>query len=86
MKPNAQFVVSEPKATASAAAIWVWKDVAGYRLYRLDGASKVASGDWFEADGDEAAIEAAKERHDGYACELWQGRRLVMRLDLRRGD
>ena len=58
--------------------------MAGYRLYRLDGVSKVASGDWLDADGDEAAIEAAKERHDGYACELWHGRRLVARLDLRR--
>src|SRR4051794_32313105 len=30
--------------------------VASYRLYGLDGVSKVASGEWIEADGDEAAI------------------------------
>jgi len=55
----------------------------GYRLYCLDGASKVASADWIDADDDEGAIEAARERHDGYECEVWQGRRLVARLDLR---
>ena len=58
--------------------------MAGYRLYCLDGVNKVASADWVEADDDEAAIEIAKEMHDGYECELWQGSRLVARLDLRR--
>jgi len=58
--------------------------VGNYRLYCLDGASKVASGEWFDADDDDAAIEVAKRTHDGYECELWQGRRLVARLDLRR--
>ena len=59
--------------------------MAGYRLYGLDGVSKVASGDWIEADDDEAAIAAAKEQYDGHECELWQGRRLVARLNPRRG-
>ena len=58
-------------------------EVSGYRLYCLDGVNKVASADWIEADDDRAAIEAATERHDGYECEVWQGRRLVARLDLR---
>jgi hypothetical protein len=57
--------------------------VAGYRLYGLDGVNKVASGDWIEADDDDAAIAAAKERYGGHECELWQGRRLVARLDMR---
>ena len=60
--------------------------MAGYRLYGLDGVNKVSSGDWIDADDDQAAIEAAKERYDGHECELWQGRRLVVRLDLRRPD
>lgn len=60
--------------------------MAGYRLYGLDGVNKVSSGDWVEADDDQAAIETAKERHRGYECELWQGRRLVARLDLRGSD
>jgi hypothetical protein len=44
----------------------------------------VSSAEWIEADDDAAAIEVAKTTHDGYECELWQGKRLVARLDLRR--
>lgn len=58
--------------------------MADYRLYCLDGVGKVASAEWIEADDDEAAIEVAKAMHDGHECELWQGSRLVARLDLRR--
>jgi hypothetical protein len=58
--------------------------VAGYRIYCLDGVNKVASGEWIKAADDEAAIELAKDRHDGQECEVWAGRRLVARLDLRR--
>ena len=54
-----------------------------YRLYCLDGMDKVASADWIEAEGDEAAIEAADDLRGGRKCELWQGERLVARLDLR---
>jgi hypothetical protein len=54
--------------------------VTDYRLYGLDGVRKVASGEWFEADDDEDAIEIAKKMMDGQDCELWQGRRLVARL------
>lgn len=70
--------------TASAVQLFGFKTVAGYRLYCLDGANKVASAEWIEADDDYAAIEVAKEMHDGRECEVWQGRRLIGRLDLRR--
>jgi hypothetical protein len=55
--------------------------VAGYRLYCLDRANKVASAEWIEADSDEAAIEAAKERMNGQQLELWQRSRRIIRLD-----
>jgi hypothetical protein len=55
--------------------------VAGYRLYGLDGVDKVASGEWIEADDDETAIEIAKEKLDGTPYELWQGQRLVARIE-----
>jgi hypothetical protein len=45
---------------------------------------KVASAEWFEAEDDPAAVEAAKTKMDGHDCELWQGTRLVARLP--RGD
>jgi hypothetical protein len=57
--------------------------VAGYRLYGLDGLSKVASGEWFDAEDDQAAIEAATALMDSGECELWQGRRLVARIPRR---
>jgi hypothetical protein len=54
--------------------------VTGYRLYSLDGANKVASAEWIDADDDQAAVEAAKTMMDGQDCELWQATRLVARL------
>ena len=54
--------------------------VTGYRLYGLDGVNRVASGEWFDAENDETAIDVAKKMMDGHDCELWQGRRLVARI------
>jgi hypothetical protein len=58
--------------------------VTDYRLYGLDGVNKVASGEWIDAEDDDKAIEIARNRMDGHDCELWQGRRLVARLEHRR--
>jgi hypothetical protein len=58
--------------------------VANYRIYCLDGANKVASAEWIHADDDAAALEVVTERHAGYKCEIWDGKRLVARLDLRK--
>jgi hypothetical protein len=67
-----------------AAQTFRFHAVADYRLYCLDGVGKVSSAEWMAAGDDEAAIEVAKKTHDGHQCELWQGKRLVARLDLRR--
>jgi len=85
MKPICANVVSTLKGVVrGTSSSWV-STVAGYRLYCLDGASKVASAEWIDADDDEAAIEVAKDMMNGYECEVWQGRRLVVRLDFRAG-
>ena len=60
-------------------------EVVDYRLYGLDGVDKVASGEWFEADDDNAAIEVATQMMDGHDCELWQGSRFVARIRHRGG-
>ena len=60
------------------------EQVAQYKVYCIDGVNKIASADWLEADDDEAAAALVRERHDGFKCELWQGARLVERMDLRR--
>jgi hypothetical protein len=84
MKPNLLFIVPDAKWVACAALRNRVLEVSGYRLYCLDGVNKVASADWIETDDDETAIEVATERHEGHECEVWQGKRLVARLDLRR--
>lgn len=85
MKPVAGKVVSNPKTAAPAVNRFEgFALLASYRLYCLDGVKKVASAEWIEADGDEAAIEVAKEMMDGHDCELWQGSRLIARIPRRK--
>jgi len=60
--------------------------VTDYRLYGLDGVDRVASGEWFEADDDDDAVEVARQMMDGHDCELWQGSRLVARIRRERID
>lgn len=55
--------------------------MAAYRLYRLDGAGKIATADWIHAEGDEEARQEAIKRLDGGQYELWDRNRLVARLD-----
>jgi len=83
MKPEAAFVVSDAKigCFGGQQGTKVLGRMASYRLYRLDGVRMVSSGEWIDADDDHAAIEAAKEKFDGGRCEVWQGSRLVARLD-----
>ena len=57
----------------------------GYRLYGLDGVNRVASGEWFDAEDDQAAIEIATKMMDGHDCELWQGKRFVTRIEHKPG-
>jgi hypothetical protein len=83
MKPTCRFVVEQAKRRFRSGTETGFVRVADYRLYGLDGVHRVASGDWIDADSDEAAIEAANEMFRGSECEVWQGTRLVARLDLR---
>jgi hypothetical protein len=55
-----------------------------YRLYRLDGAGKIANAEWIEASEDDDALREAKTRADSASFELWQQHRLVQRY--RAGD
>lgn len=84
LKPKRETFVTGAHSRICDAMTSSVRKVSGYRLYCLDGVNKVASAEWIEADEDEAAIEIAKERQDGYECEVWQSSRLVARLDLRR--
>jgi len=48
-----------------------------YRLYRLDGAGKITSAEWIEADSDDQAMDEARLRASDIEFEVWQNRRLV---------
>lgn len=48
-----------------------------YRVYCLDGANKVASAEWIDADNDSSAVEVVRKRFPRLKCELWDGPRLV---------
>jgi len=50
-----------------------------YRLYRLDGAGKIANAEWIEASQDEDALQEAQTRAQAGSFELWQQNRLVQR-------
>ncbi len=52
-----------------------------YRVYCYDGVNQVVSADWLEAASDEAAVEKARAAGFGSKCEVWDGRRLVAKLE-----
>jgi hypothetical protein len=54
--------------------------LATYRLYRLDGAGKISTAEWIDASDDEDAVEQTRQRGDGGTWEVWDRRRLVMRI------
>ena len=45
---------------------------------------KIVSADWLEAENDEAAIAKAEADGFGSKCEIWDGKRLVARLEAQR--
>jgi hypothetical protein len=55
-------------------------NVLNYRLYRLDGAGKIAKGDWIQAADDEEARRKALEHVDSASFELWDRNRLVAKV------
>lgn len=48
-----------------------------YRLYRLDGAGKITTGEWVEAADDESAVRVAKDTCAPGNHELWQRNRFI---------
>jgi hypothetical protein len=56
-------------------------NLASYRLYCLDGAGKIMTAEWLEADSDAAALDQARQREQPLACEVWDRERLVGRIE-----
>ena len=56
--------------------------VAAYRVYCLDGVNRVVRAEWIEAADDPQAVELARALiFDCVKCEVWQGPRLVERIN-----
>jgi hypothetical protein len=51
-----------------------------YRVYCYDGLNKVVSAEWVEAQSDQEAIALIEAKYPNYECELWEGRRLVAKI------
>jgi len=56
--------------------------VQAYRLYRLDGAGRFSAAEWIKAEDDSGALAAARAIDRSGPCELWQGNRLIARIDI----
>ena len=48
-----------------------------YRLYRLDGAGKITTGEWIDAADDAEAVRYAQEAEGEGKFELWERNRFV---------
>ncbi|MCH8615828.1 hypothetical protein LZ016_06910 [Sphingomonas sp. SM33] len=56
--------------------------MSAYRVYCLDGAGKVWAAEWIEAEDDSAALAAAREINGATRYEIWEGQRLVGRIQV----
>ena len=52
-----------------------------YRYYCLDSAGQLHNAELFEAESDEDAIAQIEAKHANALCIIWQGRRLVAKLE-----
>jgi hypothetical protein len=53
-----------------------------YRLYCLDALGRIGMAEWIDAENDQDAIQQAQLlKRDAMKCEIWNGSRLVARLD-----
>lgn len=53
----------------------------GYRHYRLDGAGNITKAEWLDAATDEEAVSIVRQRKMPVASEVWNGNRLVSRIE-----
>jgi len=56
-------------------------DESKYRVYSLDGSGRYLSTEWIDADSDESAIAAVRSSKPGSKCEIWDGQRMVTKIE-----
>jgi hypothetical protein len=57
-----------------------------YRVYCYDAQQKTVSSDLIEAANDQDAIARAEAAGFGSKCEIWEGKRLVAKLEAERRE
>ncbi len=57
-----------------------------YRVYCYDAANRSLSSDFIEAVSDEEIVAQVKATGFGSMCEIWEGERLVARLEVSRAS
>jgi hypothetical protein len=55
-----------------------------YRVYCFDAGRRIVSADWLPAEDDADAIARAEAQGFGSICEIWDGKRLVAKLEAHR--
>lgn len=55
-----------------------------YRVYCHDRLAKVVNAEWVDARSDEEAVEAVRARYSHFECEIWDGNRLVAKIEAER--
>ena len=54
--------------------------LANFRLYRLDGAGKIATAEWLAAESDDHALQLARDLKADSTIEVWNRNRFVGRI------
>ena len=54
--------------------------MANFRLYRLDGAGKIGTAEWLEADDEDHALELVRELNAETTIEIWNRNKLIGRV------
>ena len=52
-----------------------------FRLYRLDGAGKIASAEWLDADDEAQALDLARGLNAATTVEVWNRNKLIGRVE-----
>ena len=51
------------------------------RYFCLDSSGKLYGAEWFYPASDDEAVAQIKAKHPGNTCEIWQGQRLVAKVE-----
>jgi hypothetical protein len=57
------------------------KALGNFRLYRLDGAGKIASAEWLDADDEAQALDLARGLNATTTVEVWNRNKLIGRVE-----